>query len=442
MNRNTSRQNLDSNADSSDLFRIARQYIPGGVSRNTLYREPHPDYADFGKGCFVTDVQGVQRIDMANNMASLIHGHAHPEIVAAVSEQLKRGSAFTMATEPEIQLAKLLCDRVPWFEKIRFMNSGTEAVMAAIKAARAFTGRAKVAKAEGTYHGTYDYAEVSQNSPPDQWGSAEQPNSVPVASGTPQNALNDVVVFPFNDLERTVDLLNANADELACILIDVIPQRAGLSAAAPEYINSIRDWATRHNVVLIFDEVISFRMALSGAAEWYDVKPDLTTLGKIIGGGFPVGALAGEERIMSVMDPLESTLPFPWSGTFAANPITMTAGRMAMQLYDQAAIDRLNQLGELARTEIAGLIKNRGIQASVTGAGSMFRIHPKSKAPTDYRSTWQDDREKQKTKRLVDYMYDQGFMLFRTCTAALSTATTESAIEQFVKTLEQGFKAW
>ena len=171
MNRNTSRRNLDSNADSSDLFRIARQYIPGGVSRNTLYREPHPDYADFGKGCFVTDVQGVQRIDMANNMASLIHGHAHPEIVAAVSEQLKRGSAFTMATEPEIQLAKLLCDRVPWFEKIRFMNSGTEAVMAAIKAARAFTGRAKVAKAEGTYHGTYDYAEVSQNSPPDQWGS-------------------------------------------------------------------------------------------------------------------------------------------------------------------------------------------------------------------------------------------------------------------------------
>ena len=194
--------------------------------------------------------------------------------------------------------------------------------------------------------------------------------------------------------------------------------------------------------MLIFDEVISFRMALSGAAEWYDVKPDLTTLGKIIGGGFPVGALAGEERIMSVMDPLESTLPFPWSGTFAANPITMTAGRMAMQLYDQAAIDRLNQLGELARTEIAGLIKNRGIQASVTGAGSMFRIHPKSKAPTDYRSTWQDDREKQKTKRLVDYMYDQGFMLFRTCTAALSTATTESEIEQFVKTLEQGFKAW
>ena len=170
-----------SQSKSRQLFESARQIMPGGLSRNTIYREPNPDYAAFGQGCFVTDIDGVQRIDLANNMASLIHGHAHPQVVAAVTEQLQRGTAVTMATEAEFELAQLLCNRVPWFDKIRFMNSGTEAVMAAIKAARAITGRPKIAKAEGTYHGTYDFAEVSQNASPENWGDVEHPASVPVA---------------------------------------------------------------------------------------------------------------------------------------------------------------------------------------------------------------------------------------------------------------------
>jgi len=160
----------------------------------------------------------VQRIDFANNMALLIHGHAHPAVVLAVAEQLKKGTAFTLATEAEINYAEHLCSRNVGFEKICFVNSGTEAVMSCLKAARAYTGHAKVAKVEGAYHGLYDYAEVSQTSKPVNWGDEENPASVPVAHGTPASALNDVVVIPFNDVDRAIAILDQHADELACYL--------------------------------------------------------------------------------------------------------------------------------------------------------------------------------------------------------------------------------
>ena len=315
--------------------------------------------------------------------------------------------------------------------------------MAALKAARAITGRSGIAKAEGTYHGTYDFAEISQNAAPHNWGDLEKPNSVPVARGTPAHVLNDVVIFPFNDTQRTLKLLDQSASELACVLIDLVPQRAGLIPAHAEYIKAIREWTTRHNVLLIFDEVISFRMGFAGAAEWYDVQPDLTTLGKIIGGGFPVGALAGLDRFMSVLDPAQKEIPFPWSGTFSANPVTMTAGHVAMAMYDQVSIDRINQIGQTAREMIDDLIAETGVKASVTGAGSMFRIHPKAVAPTDYRSTWQTMEERHKTKLLVEHLYRHGFMMFRTCTAALSTPISQTELDQFGDVLKVGLeKFW
>ena len=166
-----------------------------------MLRSPHPLYVDRASGCRVTDIEGVEHIDFANNMASLIHGHCHPEIVEAVTEQVSKGTAFTLATEVEIEYAEYLCSRNPGFERIRFVNSGTEAVMGVIKAARAATGRPKIAKIEGSYHGPYDFAEVSQTADPTNWGREERPESVPVAFGTPKSVLQDVVVLPFNDPE-------------------------------------------------------------------------------------------------------------------------------------------------------------------------------------------------------------------------------------------------
>jgi len=431
----------ETKSQSRSLYEEALQVLPGGISRNTIYRQPHPDYVSHGEGCRVTDIDGKTRVDFANNMASLMHGHAHPAIVSAVTEQLQRGTAFTMATEAELRFAQHICSRNVGFEKIRFMNSGTEAVMAMIKAARAITGRPKIAKSEGAYHGTYDYAEVSQKSKPENWGSETSPTSVPVVEGTPQRALDDVIIIPFNDIDRTIDLLNQHKDELACVLIDPLPHRVGLIPACPKFMKAIREWTKENGALLCLDEVITFRMGYGGAQEWFpEVQPDLTAMGKIIGGGFPVGGLAGKDKFMSCLDPTKDKLPFPFSGTFSANPITMTAGRVAMELFDKEAVDKVNRLGDYARKEIAAAIQTTGATACVTGAGSMFRVHLKPEPPIEYRSAYQDADEVRKIKFLIDHLYDNGFMMINTCSAALSTVLTETEVDQMVETLAQGFE--
>ena len=425
---------------SQQLYEEACKVLPGGISRNTIFRRPNPDYADHGRGCRVRDVNGIERIDFANNMCSLIHGHAHPGTIEAVSKQLHNGTAFTLATEAELRFAQHLCSRSEAFDKIRFMNSGTEAVMSGIKLARAVTGCPKIAKTEGAYHGTYDYAEVSQKARPENWGDRNKPNQVPVAVGTPSGALNDVVIFPFNDVERTLTLLDANKSELACVILDLLPHRVGLIPAHNDFVAAIRQWTKDNNKLLIFDEVITFRMGFAGAAEWFEIQPDLTAMGKIIGGGFPVGALAGREEFMSAMDPSRSTLPFPHSGTFSANPITMTAGLAAMREFDQAAVKQINELGQYTRDQVTKAIENTSALACVTGAGSMFRIHFRESAPTEYRSTFQDDAEVERIRLLVQYLYDNGFMMINTCSGALSTAMTRSEIDLFAECVEQGLR--
>lgn len=302
---------------SEALFLRALKVLPGGVSRDTVLRAPHPCYAVRGQGCRVTDVEGREYIDFANNMASLIHGHAFEPVVSAVGNQLRRGSGFTLATEIEVEFAEHMCSRSDAFEQIRFMNSGTEAVMAAVKAARAFTGRPKIAKVEGAYHGAYDYVEVSQTSGPDKWGSADAPEAVALAAGTPGSVLDDVIVIPFNRPETALTILDRFAGSIAGILVDPIPHRVGLIPAEAQFIQSLRNWASSNGALLIFDEVITFRTEVGGTQARYDVKPDLTSLGKAIGGGFPVGAVAGRSEVMSVFASGERGLRLPQSGNFA-----------------------------------------------------------------------------------------------------------------------------
>ncbi len=424
---------------SEQLFAKALKVLPGGVSRNTIFRKPHPFYAAQGEGCYVTDVEGVTRIDFANNMASLIHGHAYPGIVDSVSAQLAKGSCFTMATEAEVNYAELLCDRVPSFDKIRFVNSGTEAVMAMLKASRAYTGKAKIAKVEGAYHGAYDYAEVSQTANPSNWGDVNNPNSTPVAVGTPEKALEDVVVIPFNDVERAINILDQHKDEIACILVDLLPHRVGLIPASNDFINALHKWTRDNKSLLAFDEVITFRTNYRGAQQNYDVEPDITAMGKVIGGGFPAGALAGRDEVMKVLDPTEAKVLLPHSGTFSANPITMTAGLAAMKDFDQAAVAKLNDLANYAKAEISKAIADVGIAACVTGAGSMFRVHLKAQPPKNYREAYADKTESALITKLLDHLFDNGIMMINTCSATLSTAMGKKEIDHLVSALKDGF---
>ena len=427
---------------SAALYERARRILPGGVSRNTVLRSPHPLYAAYGSGAHVTDIEGVTRIDFANNMASLIHGHANPAVVAAVTEQLQKGTAFTLATEIEVRYAEHLCGRNPGFEKIRFVNSGTEAVMASLKAARAFTGRARIAKVEGAYHGLYDYAEVSQTAKPATWGDPDSPMSVPVSEGTPANVLHDVVVIPFNDPKTAIAILDRHQDELACVLVDVLPHRVGLMPATAEFVGALRDWTRRHDALLVFDEVITFRSEYGGAQGWYDVQPDLTAMGKIIGGGFPVGALAGRRDVMDVMDPLASKVRFPLSGTFSANPITMTAGLVTMELFDRPAVARVNRLADRARTGIEEAIRETGVGACVTGGGSLFRVHLKPQPPRDYREAFADPNETRLLRGLLDHLLAAGFIMINTGSAAVSTAMVEDDIDGLVEAMRGWFRTW
>jgi len=426
---------------SAALYERAQRILPGGVSRNTVLRSPHPLYTAHAQGCRVTDIEGVTRVDFSNNMASLLHGHAHPEVVAAVSEQLTRGSAFALATEVEVEYAEFLCARCPSLEKLRFVNSGTEAVMGMLKASRAFTGRPKIAKIEGAYHGLYDYAEVSQTARPETWGDASRPNSVPVAQGTPRKALDDVVVLPFNEPDRARELLDEVKDELACVLLDPMPHRVGLQPADADFVLALRDWTTANDVLLVFDEVITFRSEYGGAQSWYPgVRPDLTSVGKGIGGGFPAGAIGGRADVMDVMNPLQENLLFPHSGTFSANPVTMVAGMTAMRLFDEAAVARLNALQARAVAGIEAAIERTGARACVAGGGSMFRVHFKEAVPRNYREAYMGPQENADLRVMLDHLFDGGAMMINTCAAALSTAMGEAEVDQLVELMEGGFR--
>ena len=427
-------------AQGAALFERAQKVMPGGCSRNTILRRPHPVYAQKGEGCYVTDIDGVARIDFANNVASLIHGHAHPAIVEGVTKRLANGSAFSVGTEIEVAYAEQIIARCPSFEKMRFVNSGTEAVMSCLKVARAYTGRAKIAKVEGSYHGLYDYAEVSQTAKPANWGSLDAPNSVPVAHGTPESALNDVVVIPFNDVERAIAILDANRDSIAGVLLDLLPHRIGVIPASVEFVQALRDWTTANNALLIFDEVITFRTNYSGAQQSYRAKPDLTALGKMIGGGFPVGGLAGRSDVMEVMNPLNGPAPFPHYGTFSANPITMTAGSIAMSLFNEAAVLELNALADKVRAGLAEAIKIADVPACVTGRGSMFRIHLKQFAPTNYRDAYVGPDEQKCLSSLLDHFFDNGLIMVETCSGLLSTPMTQTEVDHLCQVSLEGLR--
>ncbi len=414
---------------SARLFERAQKVLPGGLSRNTLLRGAHPLYVSKGKGSLVTDVDGVERIDFANNMASLIHGHAFEPVVEAVSNQLQLGTAFTMATEAEIMHAEHLCSRCESFEKIRFVNSGTEAVMAGMKAARAFTGRHKIAKVEGSYHGAYDYAEVSQSPTPDNWGELDHPNSIPLATGTPDSVSTDMVILPFNEPDKAVAILDQFKSEIACVLIDPIPHRIGMSPVSQAFIKKLDTWCKANAALLMFDEVITLRTEYGGAQQRYEAIPDLTSMGKMIGGGFPVGALAGRNEVMQVF----TNGKLPHSGTFSANPVTMTAGRVAMEFFDRQSVERLNQLGDYARHNLTEAIKIADVPATVTGAGSLLRLHLKSQLPANFRETHLQKNEQQALTRFINALYDDGIMMIHTGAAALSTAMGETDIDRLAE---------
>jgi glutamate-1-semialdehyde 2,1-aminomutase len=408
--------------------------MPAGNTRHSVALAPYPIYARSGSGCRITDVEGEERVDFLNNYTSLILGHADPSVTLAVQRRAGLGTAFTMPTPEEVELAELITARVAYVEHIRFCNSGSEAVMLAIKAARAFTGRHKIAKFEGAYHGVYDYAQVSEGPTPDAWGEADAPASI-TEPGTPESVARDVVVLPWNRPEACRKLIERNQSDLAAVLVDPMPLGIGMIAPRPGFLEWLREETARYGIVLIADEVLNFRLGYHGACHAYGIAPDLTTFGKIIGGGFPVGAVAGSRRVMSVFDHT-GALKVHHGGTFNANPVTIVAGLETMRQMTPEAFDRLNYLGEYVRERLRRLFFDTGRPGQVLGAGSMFLAHLTDAELIDFRSLRGFSRTNPIYGELCHKLLEFGFILSpRGIFGCLSTPMSQGELDGLVDAL-------
>lgn len=424
----------DPGSRSAQLSQRAHQVLPGGNSRSTIDLAPYPIYVVRGQGSRVFDVDGNEYVDFNNNYTSLIHGHAYPPVTEAVARQLPLGSAFAFATEQEIIHAERLCARTPGFDKIRFMNSGSEAVMNALKAARAFTSREKIAKCEGAYHGSYDYAEVSLSSGPADW-TQNDPRPVPHSRGTPRGVLDDVVVIPYHDEAAARQLLDANAGDLAAVLFDPVASRVGMIPPTQSYLDMLASFCDEHGVLLVFDEVVAYRVNYSGAQGKLGVTPHLTALGKIIGGGFPVGAVAGNESVMKVF---ETGGGLPHGGTYNGNPITMVAGLATMDALDEAAIERLNAMGDRLRNRLRDAFAALSLRAQVTGQSSLARLHLTDRKLTGYRSVYPSAQESASMRVLHRHLLNAGHFISSYGLICLSTANTDAEVDALVAAILDG----
>ncbi|CAB1082919.1 Glutamate-1-semialdehyde 2,1-aminomutase (EC [Olavius algarvensis Delta 1 endosymbiont] len=348
----------------------AGRYLPGGDTRSATYFSPYPLYMEKGRGCRLWDADGNEYLDLLGNYTSLIHGHAPPAIVDAIREQALHGTVFGAAGAIQYRHAEHLCRRIPSMEKIRYCNSGTEATLFVIRAARAHTGRDGIIKIDGGYHGGHDLAEV--NNFPDV--ETDGPPKAFVHAGIPASVLQDAWVVPFNDLTAVAAILNADADRIVAIIVEPVLGAGGVIPPQPGYLAGLREMADRFKVLLIFDEVITLRLSSGGMQELSGVMPDLTSLGKIIGGGLPAGAFGGKADVMAIFDPTHPRA-ITHSGTFNAANLVMTAGLCAMKALDQPAIDHINRLGERLKSGIENAFKAAGVRGQVSGIGSLNQIH-------------------------------------------------------------------
>lgn len=426
---------LQPGSRSEALWNEAKVYLPGGNSRTAALYWPRPVYARSGKGCYITDVEGQMRIDFLNNYTSLIHGHANPAVIEAVSRQLQLGTAFPMPTEAELKLSKTLVERLPAVDQIRFANTGSEGVLWCIKAARAYTGKDKIGRFEGYFHGNYDYVEISLTPSPEVWGNRARPNSVQ-RPGLSSRVAEDVVVLPSGDLDAVATLIREHKDQLAAVIMDPMPHRAGLTVPNPGFLRVLREVTREANVLLISDEVVTFRMDYHGAQGLLGYDPDLTALGKIIGGGFPVGAVGGRADVMSVFDASGGKPLVNMSGTFSANPITMVAGQATLDQFTADEVRRINHLGDELRRRTRKLFADLGFPGQVTGEASLFRLHVVDRELRNYRDQVLDEDEGERARNLHLNLLAAGVLIAPNGYGCLSTPMTETEIDDFLEALE------
>ncbi|PQP85805.1 glutamate-1-semialdehyde-2,1-aminomutase [Paenibacillus sp. AR247] len=350
---------------SRSAFEEAKQYIPGGVNSPVRAFKSvglTPIYVDHAQGSRVYDIDGNSFIDYVGSWGPLIMGHAHPEVIAAVQETAAKGTSFGAPTLIETEMAKLVCERVPSIDIVRMVNSGTEATMSAIRLARGYTGRSKILKFEGSYHGHADSLLIKA-------GSGVATLGLPDSPGVPESVASNTITVAYNDLESVTLAFERFGEEIACVIVEPVAGNMGVVPPLPGFLEGLREITTKYGSLLIFDEVMTgFRVHLNCAQGRFGITPDLTCLGKVIGGGLPVGAYGGKREIMEKVAP---SGPIYQAGTLSGNPLAMAAGFTTLKLLTSAVYDQLEE--RAARLE-AGFVKNAkelGIPVTINRVGSM-----------------------------------------------------------------------
>jgi glutamate-1-semialdehyde 2,1-aminomutase len=405
------------------LHARAQQVMPGGDTRTGTFYLPYPTFMERGEGSELVDVDGNRYVDFLGNFTSLLHGHAEPRIAAAIAEQARRGTVMGYPTEAQVALAELLVERIDSVEQLRFCNSGTEAVMTAIRGARAFTGRRMIVKIEGGYNGAYDAAQVSVSPglqvPPYPTGKPEGPGLSPGLVG-------EVLVTPFNDLETLRWILDRYGRDVAAVLVEPMVSYAGMLRPDEGYLQGVIDAAHAVGALAIFDEIVTFRLGRGGVQGLAGVCPDLTTLAKVIGGGLPVGAFGGRAEVMAVFDPRRSG-GVSHSGTYNGNNATMVAGLEAMRMWDDAALSRLDNLGDRLRQGLQEELDRREVLGYVQGMGSLAHVHYCTGPVRTYRDAL---RSPPHCARLMHIgLVTRGYLWASRGMTALNTAITEAEID-------------
>ncbi len=374
---------------SRQLFERAQQLMPGGVNSPVrAFRAVGgtPFFVAKGEGCYLWDVDGNRYVDFVCSWGPLILGHAHPEVIAAVKAAVERGTTYGAPTELEVRLAEKIQQAFPTMELVRLVNSGTEATMSAIRVARGFTGRAKIVKFEGCYHGHADYLLVKAGSGATTFG-------IPDSAGVPESFSQDTVVLPYNDVDAFTEMMDRIGDQIAAVIVEPVAGNMGVVLPKPEFLKALRDETEKHGAVLIFDEVITgFRVAYGGAQALYGIRPDMTCLGKIVGGGFPLAAYGGRREIMEKVAPMG---PVYQAGTLSGNPVAVTAGLKTLEILER---DNPYPLLEQRTQQLVAAIKEAaqqaGVPVQVNHIASMFTVFFTDQPVTDYQSAKRSDAQR------------------------------------------------
>ncbi|MBR0471975.1 MAG: glutamate-1-semialdehyde 2,1-aminomutase [Methanosphaera sp.] len=367
--------NLD---NSKKLFEEAVNYLPGGVDSPIRAFKPYPFFVEKAKGSKLFDADGNEYIDYCLGYGPQILGHANDVLIEAAKEQLELGTAYGVPTEKEVILAKEVISRVPCAEMVRFVNSGTEATMSAIRLARGVTNRNKIIKFEGAYHGAHDAVLIKSGS-----GAAGKPDS----PGVPEDATKNTISAPFNDEEAIRRIIADNGEDIACIILEPIMGNVGCIPPREGFLKFLREITLENNIILIFDEVITgFRLSRGGAQEYFGITPDLVTFGKILGGGFPIGAIAGKKEYMEQFAP---NGPVYQAGTFSGNPMSINGGIAALKILDDKLYRDLHDKGEYLRSGMSDILTDLNIDFQLHGVESMTQVYFTEDEVYDYATAQQ-----------------------------------------------------